>query len=470
MPARVARRTKRRKAKAAQAKQACQRAQQRAVQARLHAQMACLVQEVMEGALEAEVSALLGREAYARRTSAPKRRTGASCNRCGQDWAPRFSRAGSYRRTLLTVTAAVVVRVPRVACVCGGTVGVPWTTLAPYQRSWGDLQERARQLAGLCLSLRDVREVLALDNGQSVARSTLNAWVHQAATLAEALRGGPLPRVPAVVLLDGLWVKLMQPTGEPYRDARGRRRQRVRRVKVPLLVAYGVDPATGERWILDWELGQDEDEASWRRLLERLQARGLRAEAGLALVVHDGSSGLEAAFGQVDFGPDVLHQRCVFHVLKNVRGKVRGEAGMAREAKQARRRELLQDAAGIWTATDRATVYRRWRAFQGKWGEREADAVATIERGFAATLAYLAALERGRERGEVWQVHCLRTTSALERANRALRQKVRQVGVFHAERGLLAAVALVVAHRGLSLERVDEDHWPEVVEAVLRAA
>ena len=470
MAVRVARSGRRRKTRAAVATRERQQAQQQTVRARLRQEMAALVQRVVEDALEAEVTALLGRAAYARRATAPQRATGARCNRCQQDWAPKFARAGSYRRTLLTLEAAVVLRVPRVSCSCGGQVAVPFTTVGRYERSWGELHERARQLAGLCLSLQDTREVLAWANGQPVARSTLNGWVHQAAALAEALRAGPLDPVPAVLLCDGLWLKLMGDTGETYRDAGGRRRRRVRQRKVPLLVAYGVDPVRGERWIVDWELGDAEDQASWQRLLERLHTRGLHATAGLELIVHDGSAGLEAALAEVAFGPAVLQQRCVFHVLRNVRDKVQGTPGMTRAAKQARRRAVLEAAASIWQTTDPATARRRFAAFRDAWAAHEPAAVATVAERLAATLGYCAAMARGRERGEVWQAACVRTTSALERANRALRQKVRQVGMFHSERGLRAAVALVIAHRGLGRRCVLAESWPQVIEAVLAAA
>jgi transposase-like protein len=115
MAVRVARSGRRRKTRAAVATRERQQAQQQTVRARLRQEMAALVQRVVEDALEAEVTALLGRAAYARRATAPQRATGARCNRCQQDWAPKFARAGSYRRTLLTLEAAVVLRVPRVS-------------------------------------------------------------------------------------------------------------------------------------------------------------------------------------------------------------------------------------------------------------------------------------------------------------------------------------------------------------------
>jgi hypothetical protein len=436
------------------------RAQQQAVRRRVGAAVADVLRAELEAALEAEVTALLGRAWYARRGTAPLRPAGVQCSRCGQDWAPRLVRAGHYTRTLLTTLAAVEVRVPRVGCRCRGTVPVEFATLGRYERVWGDVQERARQLAGLCLGLRDAREVLAC--------STLQGWGHQAAPLAAALQQGPLERIPPVVLLDGLWVKLMVETGERYRDRQGRDRPRVRREKVPLLVAYGVDPTTGERWILDWERGPKEDEASWRGLLERLGARGLRADAGLELFIHDGSAGLEAAFGLVSFGPGVRRQRCIFHVLQNVRDAVRG-VGLSRQAKRERRRAVLQAAAPIWQATDRDTVRQRWQAFREQWSAEEPEAVAVIARVWEGTLAYLAVLEHARERGEAWAPQYLRTTSALERVNRALRQKARQVGTFQSATGLTAALALVLAHRGLGRDPLHTDLWTELLEAGLLA-
>ena len=392
------------------------------MQATLREQRQQLVQQTVQQALAEEVTALLGRGPYTRRTTAPPRRTGVRCSRCGQDWAGRFSRAGSYPRTLLTLDGAVALRVPRLSCVCTGTVPLEFATFGRYQRSWSDLEARARQLSGWCLSLGAVREVLATQSGAWLAKRTLNGWVHEAGALAAALVGAPLDRVPPVVLLDGLYLKLMEETGERYRDRQGRDRPRRKRVKVVLLVVYGVDPATGARWVLDWERAAAEDEASWQGLLERLHARGLRADTGLTLFVHDGGSGLDAALNLVDFGPGVGRQRCVFDVLQTVRQQVRGEAGASRAAKRARQRAVLQEAAAIWEPRDKATIRQRSRAFGERWRATEPAAVAALERAFEQTLADLDAREQGRAWGQDWSVHYLRTTSALERVNRHLRQ------------------------------------------------
>lgn len=229
-------------------------------------------------------------------------------------------------------------------------------------------------------------------------------------------------------------------------------------------MAYGIDPRTGERWILDGEQGTGEDQASWQGLLER----GLHQTTGLSLLIHDGSAGLEAALDLVSFGPDVLRQRCVFHVLRNLRDAVRGD-GLERGQKRARRQAVRQEAAAIWQVPEAGAVRRRKEAFVATWAEREPAVVATLERVFPATVSYLTALERAREQGASWQARWLRTTSPLERANRGIRQKARQVGVFGSVGGLEAGLGLVVAHRHPSTTAEALD-WAEALEYALIAA
>src|SRR5215210_7211445 len=209
---------RKRRSKAAAVSGARRRAAQREVQAAVQQQVAAVVRQAVEAALEAEVTALLGRERYTRRRTASPRVLGAACSRCGLDWTWRGYRDGHYARTLLTLLAAIVVRVPRLRCCCGGTIPLGFATVGRYERGWGDVQERARELAGRCRSLADTRTVLAWTSGQPVACSTLQAWDQQAATVAEARRQGPLERVPPGVLLAGWWLKRFVETGERFQD------------------------------------------------------------------------------------------------------------------------------------------------------------------------------------------------------------------------------------------------------------
>ena len=118
---------------------------------------------------------------------------------------------------------------------------------APYERVSLELSERLREWVALGLTLRQVGTVMAAANGGPLAKSTVNARILSVFRLVEAFRQAPLAVVPPVVLLDGLWVKTLEPTGERFVDKAGRERPRMRRKRIGLLVAYGVAPTTG-RW------------------------------------------------------------------------------------------------------------------------------------------------------------------------------------------------------------------------------
>lgn len=462
----IARRAKTRKRRYLERLQ--RRERQRKVKAEIDEAIVNVVRGAIERALQDEVTQLLGRAKGERRNPADPTVVEAVCNRCGTRHRRYFYRAGYYPRGLLTSAAWGKIAAPRISCLCGGMVDFESAYLVPYGRVWFDVEERARQLAGLCVSLRDGVEVLAWDNKQPLSIATLNRFVNKTADLARAFRAAKLARVPAVVMLDGIWLKVLEPTGEWYIDKKGRRRQRRQARKFPLLVAYGVDPVSGERWLLDWERGCDEDEESWRKLLERLLARGLRAERGLALFVHDGSAGLEKAFELVHFGKGVERQRCIFHKLANVGRDVVGEEGMSRKERRERRAEVVADAAAVYRGEDEARIRRRLEVFRAKWGEKERKAVATLERGFERTLVYLKVRERARRRGQEWQVECLRATSALERVQRHFRRKARQVVIFHADKGVEAAIQLVISHRRLATDSTQP--WIRLLEEALLAA
>jgi hypothetical protein len=422
-----------------------------------------------EGALRGEVTGLLGRVMSERRHLDDPTIVEACCNKCGTQYRREFSRDGTYKRSVLSLDAWVEIRVPRLTCDCGGVVDFEFVHLEPYNRFWFDLEERGRELAGLCVSLRDSVEVLAWRNGQPISIATLNARVNEATRLAEAFHKGQFGRVPAVVMLDGIWLKVLIPTEDEYVDKRGRRRKRYKGRRFPLLVAYGVDPVSGERWVLDWERGEDEDGASWQRLLERLLERGLHAKRGLAMFVHDGSAGLEKAFEVVYFGEGVERQRCIFHKLRNVRRDIVGDEGMTKKDRQKRRREVLEDAARVYQGEDEAEVRRRLLGFREKWAGKEPTAVATLERDFHLTLVYLRVRERAHCRGEQWKLECLRTTSPLERIQRHFRQKARQVVISHSWVGVEVAIRLVIARRHLA----DADHaadWSAQFEEALLTA
>jgi transposase-like protein len=426
------------------------------------AQWFALAKAFIEMLLDSEMQELLGREPHKWGDRSASVEVNACCDGCQRKYQGWFRRNGTYSRSLVTDGLVIEFRVPRLRCACGGTVDVSFSVFAPYQRVSPEAAMRLLEAVALGLTLRQVGAVTAPANGTPLAKSTVNVRVLEVSRLVEAFHKGALGQIPPVVLLDGLWVKVMEPTGERFVDSKGRNRPRVRRKKVGLLVAYGVDPATGNWWVLDWERAAQEDEASWERLLERLRQRGLTAEKGLRLIVSDGSEGLAAALGLVDLGAGVRHQRCVFHKLRNVAKAVKAALAASKEEKQKQREQVVKEAAAIYEGQDRAEILHRRDQFVAKWQGTEPEAVATLLRDFEKTIEYLEVLEAARARGEAWEVRYLRTTSALERLNRTLRRMVRQVVLFHCDSGLEVRVYLILMQAGEILIRQGDD-WSEAM-------
>jgi transposase-like protein len=442
-------------------------------------QWMALARAFIEMVLGGEVAELLGRPEHQWGDRTEQAEVNAACNRCGRNHRGWFRRNGSYGRSLVMEGLVIEFRVPRVRCGCGGVVDVSFSVFVPYQRVSLEMAERLREAVALGLTLGQAGALTAPANGGPLAKSTINARVLEASCLAEAFHRAALERVPPVVLLDGLWVKVMEPTGERFVDKEGRDRPRMRRKKVGLLVAYGVDPGSGEWWVLDWERAEQEDRESWERLLERLRGRGLVAEHGLKLIVSDGGEGLASALEMVHLGPGVRHQRCVFHKLRNVgkavkaalneRGQSPSPEAQSKEERTKRRREVVKEAAAIYRGHDREEITKRRDEFVARWQGKEPEAVQTLLRDFERTIVYLDVAAEAAVRGERWDARYLRTTSALERLNRALRRMVRQAVLFHSVLGLEVRVYLVLLQAGEVLIS-GRRHGLDTLEELLAAA
>lgn len=432
-------------------------------------QWIALAEAFTERVLNDEVAKLLGRPPHQWGDRTAQIEVNACCNGCGRKHRGWFRRNGTYERSLVIEGLVIDFRVPRVRCACGGTVDVSFSVFVPYQRVSLEMAERLREAIALGLTLEQSGEMTAPANGGPLSKSTINARILEVSRLADAFHKGALERVPPVVLLDGLWVKLMEETGERCLDSHGRDRPRVRRKRVGLLIAYGVDPATGKWWVLDWERAGQEDQESWGRLLERLRERGLVAEKGLKLIVSDGSDGLAVALGMVHLGMGVRHQLCVFHKLRNIGKAVKAVLAESKEDKRARRREVVKEAAAIYQGQDRAQITRRRDEFVSKWQDQEPEAVVTLLRNFDKTIVYVDVAAEAATRGERWDVRYLRTTSALERLNRTLRRMVRQVVLFHSGFGLEVRIYLILLEAGKMLI-ANSDHALDILEEQLAAA
>lgn len=177
---------------------------------------------------------------------------------------------------------------------CQHDVVAHFAILDKYQRFWLDAPQRAIFGRGLCQSSRHLSQQWAATLGSNVGLCTINERINQLEALLQEAHHAPISDVPTVVQFDGIWLSLQTQQEGIKEDNRKRHQKRGKRLVV--LVALGLwTDGSQKRQILDWEIADQEEQAAWERLVQRLWARGVKLETGLQAIVYDGSEGLEQA-------------------------------------------------------------------------------------------------------------------------------------------------------------------------------
>lgn len=392
------------------------------------------VRRRIEKQLEADVEAWLHRGYHERRVKVGQRQGGAQCQRCGTRHVRRFSRNGHRHRQIVTAFGVLDIWLPRVICECGGSVTIPFSILAPYQRLWDDVLEQIGRWANLGVSLRQMQDEIGEKMGAQVGLRKLNAVVQQVNPPVEIA----LSSVPPIIMLDAIWMTLLEPTGTMQTDRGGRQRATKAKEKVCLLVALGLYPQSGRWGILSWRLADSESQAEWERLLVPLETRGLYRERGVELFIHDGGAGLMAALNLLY--PFIPHQRCLFHKLRNLRSAIHLPSALDRDEARRFKRDLMQQLQTIFAASSPQAMTRQRDDFVHQWQAQQPALVATLCRDWSETVAFFGVLARFPD----WSRLFLRTTSLLERVNRMIRRLFRAAGAFHSPLGLQAAATRVL--------------------------
>jgi hypothetical protein len=308
------------------------------------------------------------------------------------------------------------------------------TILEKYRRFWLDMDQQVLFGSGLRQSLCYLSQQWSAVLLSSVGLRTINGRINQIEPLLEQARSTPIRDVPAVVQFDGIWLRVQSQTETIKVDKHQRKRKKRKGKKVVVLVALGLwTDGSGKRAILDWQVAGGESKAAWEPFVHRLWERGLRPETGLQAVIRDGCGELGEAIAWV-YGTTVIEQRCIFHKLRNVADKCPEE--LKGEAHKETRKQCMEQASTVYQTGSAEKARGRLAVFADTWRARIPKAVVTLERDFEQTIANSALEEVTRE--------LIRTTSLLERTNRELRRKFRQVCCFGSSTGAEVAIYLQI--------------------------
>ena len=363
----------------------------------------------IEGLLEAELDAALGRGRYERPDKA-----GALAAE-----GPVGARHGHRERGLLGTFGALSVRVPRarLARPEGGTVEWRNATIPAYQRR----TKRADALiAGAYLSgtnTRRVRRALAALFGGAVGKDIVSRVWRKAKGDWDAWNARPLGDEPIVrLILDGTVARV---------------RLDKKATSISLLVALGVRH-DGQKVLLAIKNMGGESEAAWRALLDKLVARGLQAPE---LVIVDGAPGLEKALAAL--WPQAPVQRCTVHKHRN----------LLAHAPERLHEEISADYTDMIYAATAKEIEARRKAFIRKW-RLKCHAVADSLEEAGERLFTFARFPQSQ-----WK--SIRTTNAIERLHEEFKRRIKTQTVLPSAETAAMLFWALLASGQITMRKVD---------------
>lgn len=294
---------------------------------------------------------------------------------------------GFYRRRLTTRMGVLDLKVPR-----SRSGRFQTQVLRRYKRRDRVVDEALKEVFLLGVSTRQAGRALAglIEDAVSAATvsqisKALNKTVHQwhRRPLKDSLR---------YLLLDGVSVRIRLV---------GKVQKRV------ALCAYGIDEK-GQRQLLDFLLVPSESESNWFSFLEALWRRGLHGQH-LELITTDGHKGLAAALKRL--WPQVRHQRCWVHKLRNLENKLK-----------ASQKGCLEEAKLLYQAAHQREALQRFRLWERRWAGSAPAAVACVAEDLEELFAFY------EMPPEHWKR--IRSTNVIERCFVELRRRIRTMCAF----------------------------------------
>lgn len=346
--------------------------------------LAALTKQVIEAALDAEMTEHLGHEHGGLPTSSNVRN-------------------GSYPKTVQTDVGPVQVRVPR-----DRDGGFEPQIVRKHQRRLDGFDDNVLSLYAKGLTTGEIRDHLEEVYDAHVSRDTISRVTDKIVDELREWRNRPLDDVWPVVFIDALYVKI--------RDGQV--------AKKPVYVALGVN-LQGEKDVLGLWVGDGGEGAKhWAQVLSELANRGV---TDIWLLCCDGLKGLPDAVGGVF--PRTEVQTCVVHLMRNTfRYSSQGDWG-----------KLSTGMRRIYTAATVDEALEMRDEFFDRWDERY-PAVTKLWSDaweeFTPFLKFPPGLRR-----------LVYTTNVIESLNARFRRATRVRGHFPTDEAALKVLYLTVMRR-----------------------
>ncbi len=327
----------------------------------------------------------------------------ANAGRYERSTERKDTRAGYYKRKLLTKVGEVNLKVPRLR-----HLPLETAIIERYKRRESSIEEALIEMYLAGVSVRRIEDITEALWGTRVSAGTVSNLNQKVYGHIEAWRNRPLKDNYPYVYLDGIYLK---------RNWGGEIDN------VSVLVALAVD-SEGYREIIGACEGAKEDKESWLNFLRNLKERGLK---GTQLFIGDKCLGLIESIAEVF--PEAYFQRCVVHFYRNV-FSVTPHSKMSEVAAMLKAIHAQED---LQSAREKAKqVTDKLRSM------KLAEAAKKVEASIEETLTYM------KFPRQHWIK--IRTNNGIERIMREIRRRTRVVGAFPDSESALMLVCARLRH------------------------
>ncbi|AZA21850.1 MAG: IS256 family transposase [Lactobacillus helveticus] len=271
------------------------------------------LQQAVNDLLEAELTAFLGYDPYAR-----------------DGWNTGNSRNGAYFRKVDTQFGEIEIQVPR-----DRNSLFHQHTLPDYKQHADVLENMIIKLYSKGVTTREIADLIEKMYGSHYSPAQVSNISKQMIPKVEAYHKRKLSDKFFCVYLDATYVPLRRETFE--REA--------------VYIAIGIKP-NGHKEVIDYCIAPNENIEVWTELLQSMKSRGLEQ---VELFLSDGVVGMKTALAKTY--PQAHFQRCLVHVMRNICAKVRVED---REA-------IMNEFKQIHQQANKAAAVDVLHAFYAKW-------------------------------------------------------------------------------------------------------
>lgn len=312
-------------------------------------------------------------------------------------------RNGSYTRELITRLGTIELHVPRHR-------NVPFETLVfdNYVTSETSLITTMAEMVVNGVSTRKVSKVMEQLCGRSYSKSTVSEVCKVLDKKVQEFQDRPITDEYPFVTVDATYFNV---------------RENHRVISKALFIAYAIN-ARGKREIIGFKSYPAETKENWRDFFQWLKKKGLN---GVKLITSDAHEGIRFAISKVF--PFVPWQRCQYHFLKNIVGKIpkKYQSGITSELTRMFNSTTIEEAR-----QKRDEIISDYR-------DIAEEAMECLDLGFECAMTVMVLPQEIRRE--------LRTSNHIERLNKELKRRSKVIGIFPNEGSLIRLMGAVLMER-----------------------